>query len=341
MRRELLCLEPATPPRLSLRSVDIPRPGPGQALVRVQATSVNPIDVKRSGGYGRRLLALKGAAQFPLVLGNDIAGTVEAMGDSASHFQRGQPVFGLLATGRAAGAHATHVVVPYKQLIAAPGQADPLALATLPYCFTTMWLALRATGLTASDAGKARVLIHGATGGLGRLAMQVLRPRGCRITAVCGRGQRQVGLELGAEVAIDRGPGSLDSLPTDFDAVLNFADWDDDLVLASRLGPHAMGHATTVHPLLGNFDRLGWLRGALACRRDRSKVRAVVAARAPRARYVWTVFKPDREALQALAEGVRDARISLPVGITAPLSNAMAAFDHVSAGRPGRAVLVP
>jgi hypothetical protein len=102
-----------------------------------------------------------------------------------------------------------------------------------------------------------------------------------------------------------------------------------------------MGQATTVHPLLANFDRLGWLGGAWACRRDWSRVRHIVASRAPKARYAWTIFKPDPEALDALAEGIRARRIVLPIGVTVPLTNAIAAFDHVSAGRPGRAVLLP
>jgi NADPH:quinone reductase-like Zn-dependent oxidoreductase len=233
------------------------------------------------------------------------------------------------------------VVVPQEHLVAAPEQADPLALAVLPYSFTTMWLALRSTGLTASNARRARVLIHGASGGLGRLAMQVLLPWGCCITAVCGRGQRQAALDLGAEAAVERGAGSIESLPADFDAVLNFASWDDDAALTSRLGPRATGQATTVHPLLGHFDRLGWLRGVFACRRDRNSVRAAIAARAPGARYAWTVFRPDREALVALADGVRDGRIALPVGVAVRLDDAIAAFDHVSAGLPGRAVLLP
>jgi len=341
MRRELLCTEPSSPPHLSVRSVDIPRPGPGQVLVRVQATSVNPIDAKRAAGYGQRLLKLKGAGRFPLVLGNDVAGTVQAVGKGVSQFAAGQPVFGLLGTGRAGGAHASHVLVPQAQLMAAPAQADPAALAVLPYTFTTMWLALRSTGLDASNAKGARVLILGASGGLGQLAMQAVRGWGCRVTAICGRGQRRVALELGAEVAIERGPGVLEALPADFDVALNFASWEDDAMLASRLGPRALGQATTVHPLLGNFDRLGWLRGAIACRSDWAKVRAVIASRAPGARYAWTVFKPDREALAVLAEGIRDATIALPIGATAHFDNAIAAFQHVSAGLPGRAVLLP
>lgn len=341
MRRELICTEAGTPPRLAVRSVPLPQPGTGEVLVRVQATSVNPIDVRRAAGYGRRLLGLKGAARFPLVLGNDVAGIVEGIGAGVTRFARGQRVFGLVGTGGAGGTHASHVVVPQDLLLPAPDDADLAALAVLPYSFTTMWLALRSTGITAGSARGARILIHGANGGLGRLAMQLLHHRGSEITAICGKGQRQACLDLGAVVAIEYGPGRIESLPAEFDVVLNFANWDDDALLASRLGPQALGQATTVHPLLANFDRLGWLGGAWASHRDRTRIRAIVASRAPKARYAWTIFKPDQEALKALAEGVRARSLALPIGVAVPFDDAVAAFDHVSAGRPGRAVLLP
>ena len=341
MQRELICTEPATPPRLAVRRAQLRAPGAGEVLVQVQATSVNPIDVKRAAGYGGRLLGLKGAARFPLVLGNDVAGIVMDIGAGVARFARGQRVFGLLGTGRAGGAHASHVHVPQDFLLPAPDDADPNALAALPYSFTTMWLALRSTGISADNARGARVLINGATGGLGRLAMQVLHHWGSEITAICGKGQQQIGVDLGARVAVEHGPGCIESLPSNFDAVLNFANWDDDALLASRLGTKALGHATTVHPLLSNFDRMGWLGGALASRRDRSRVHAVVASRAPKASYAWTIFKPDREALHALAEGVRARRVALPIGIAKSFDHAVAAFEHVSGGRPGRAVLLP
>lgn len=341
MRRELVCTEAASPPHLLVRTVQRPRPGATEVLVRVEATSVNPIDAKRAEGYGRRLLGLKGAGRFPLVLGNDVAGVVEAVGAGVRGFAPGQRVFGLIGTGRAGGAHASHVVVPEKQLLPAADGADSHALAVLPYSFTTAWLALRGIGIGAHNMRGMKVLIHGATGGLGRLAMQVLQPGGSRITAICGKGQCQAALDLGAEVAVERGPACIPSLPSDFDAILNFAAWDDDALLASRLGPRALGQATTVHPLLAHFDRRGWPGGAWACLRDRRHVRAIVTSRAPRARYGWVVFRPDLQALSVLGQMVHAGSVSLPVGICTSFDNAIAAFEHVCAGRPGRALLWP
>ena len=341
MRTELTSTAWSEPPGFAVRRTDVPAPGQGQVLVRVEATSVNPIDVKRAAGYGRRLLGLKGAATLPVVLGNDVAGTVQEVGPGVSAWSKGQAVFGLVGTGRAPGAHASHVVVPQDQLVAAPKSASSSALAVLPYSFTTMWLAIMSTGLRRSNATGARVLVNGANGGLGRMALHLLRRWGSRVTAICAHGSRKDCVALGAELALERAPGCIESLPSDYRIVLNFGSWEDDASLASRLGADALGHATTVHPLLSNFDRLGWLRGALASRSDWTRVRSRVAERAPHARYAWAMFKPDRGALDALAESVRDHGLSLPVGVAVPFGNATTAFAHVASGQAGRAILLP
>ena len=159
--------------------------------MHVQATAVNPIDARRASGYGRRLLGLKGAATFPLVLGNDLAGVVEAVGTGVTRFAPGQRVFGVVATGKEGGAHASHVVVPQEQLRAAPAEVDLETLAVLPYSFSTMWLALRSSGLDAANAAGMRVLVNGASGALGQLSLQLLRAWGGEVTAICGRGKRR------------------------------------------------------------------------------------------------------------------------------------------------------
>ena len=182
--------------------------------MRVEATSVNPIDARRAGGYGKRLLGLKGAGRFPLVLGNDLAGRVEAVGPGVSQFAPGQRVFGLVATGKGGGAHASHVVVPEALLRPAPKDTEAAALAVLPYSFTTMWLAVRSTRLTAANAAGKRVLVHGAAGALGRLALQMLSGWGCRVTAICDVGKTDDCRALGARLAVERGPQAI-PLPAD------------------------------------------------------------------------------------------------------------------------------
>lgn len=340
--QEWLCLAPGQHAAFALRSRELAAPGPGQVLVQVQASAVNPIDVKRCAGYGRRLLALKGAARFPLALGNDLAGVVLAVGPGDVPFQTGDRVFGLLPTGRH-GAHASHVLAPARLLRAAQQDHASAELAVLPYTFTTLWLALRGVGLDPRNAKGKEVLVHGASGGLGQLALQVLTWWGARVTAVCSTAHVQTCHDLGAAVVVDRTRRELSTLPTLYDASLNFANWRDEATLIGRLKPGALGHATTVHPLLGSFDMHGWLGGGWRAFRAWSTMRHLTAARGGRGtRYAWTIFQPDAPALDAL-KALLDANIGLhlPIGLQVPFAQGQQAFAHVAQPRAGRAVLTP
>lgn len=337
--QQWLCLEPDQPTRFALRTSELPAPGAGQVLVQLEASSVNPIDAKRAGGYGRRLLAIKGAARFPLVLGNDLAGRVLAVGAGTS-FKPGDRVFGLVPTGPQ-GAHASHVLADAALLRPAPRSHTSVQLAALPYTFTTLWLALRGVGLGQHNAAGKVVLVHGASGGVGQLALQLLSRWGAHVTAVCSTAHVQTCTALGAATVWDRTRGPLSALPAHHDASFNFASWQDEAALIGRLRPGALGHATTVHPLLGSFDERGWWRGGWHAYRAWSTMRRSCVAQGGRgARYAWTVFQPDAAALDAL-RGLLDtpAGLHLPIGVQVPCAQADQAFAHVAGQRPGRAVI--
>jgi reticulon-4-interacting protein 1, mitochondrial len=89
----LVCLGPSS--GFEVRPVLRRKPAAGEIEVAVAAASVNPIDVRRAQGYGRRLLSLVGAGRFPMVLGNDFAGMVTALGDNVDAFKIGDRVYGV------------------------------------------------------------------------------------------------------------------------------------------------------------------------------------------------------------------------------------------------------
>ena len=335
--RRLVCLAPAAPPRFEVRDAALPAPGKNEVLVEQVASSINPIDAKRASGYGARLLSLRGAGKFPLVLGNDVAGIVRALGPGVSGLAVGTRVVGLMPTG-AAGAHASHVVVPAQWVRPVIAGTKLLELAALPYSFTTMWLSLRAAGLNGSNARGRQVLVNGAAGGLGRMALFVLRGWGAHVTAVDSAERLPDCGALGAGVLVPRGADALQRLPDDFHAVLNFGSWQDDADLSARLGLDALGHSTTVHPLLAEFDAHGWLGGAWRSWKLRQQARQRVAARARSARYAWVVFQPDERALKAML-ACHAAGLRLPLGWTGDMEQAAAGFEHVRSAAPGRAVL--
>ncbi|CAN7729619.1 zinc-binding alcohol dehydrogenase [Variovorax sp. LjRoot290] len=336
--RSLVCLTPEDPPRLSVRDMPLRPPGRGELVVEQLASAINPIDVKRAGGYGRRLLSLRGAGHFPLVLGNDVVGIVRDHGPDVSTPPLGAMVVGISPTGRY-GAHASHVVIPARHVRPVPPGTDLMELAALPYCFTTMWIALRAAGLRPVTAAGRKVLVNGASGALGRMALHVLRTWGALTTAVASAAHLPACKELGADELVPRGNGALGQLPSDFAAVLNFGSWADDAQLSARLADHAFGHSTTVHPLLANFDSHGWLGGARHSYSTRRASRAQVAARSTSARYAWVLFQPDEEALEALLAAFA-AGLRLPVGWTGTPDDAASGFERVRAGAQGRSVLV-
>ncbi|MGH6646641.1 alcohol dehydrogenase catalytic domain-containing protein [Aquabacterium sp.] len=340
--QQLLCLAPGNPAQFALRPRQLPALARGQVLVRVEASSVNPIDAKRSTGYGRRVLALMGAASFPLALGNDLAGVVQSVGPGEATWKPGDRVFGLVPTGPQ-GAHASHVLVQSKHLRAAPAHCTSLELAALPYTFTTLWLALQSVGLDQHNAKGKEVLVHGASGGLGQLALQVLNHWDARVTAICSTAHVQTCRDLGAAVVVDRTRRALSTLPSAYDASFNFATWQDEATLISRLKRGAMGHATTVHPLLDSMDVHGWIKGGWKAYRAWSAMRGLaVTTKGRGTHYAWTIFQPNGQALDALQELLAaNAGLHLPIGLTAPLSQGKQAFAHVTQQRAGRAIITP
>ena len=144
----LFCLGPAADAALEVRRVPRRDPAADEVEMAMEAASVNPIDVRRAEGYGRRLLSLLGAGKFPMVLGNDFAGTVATTGAKVSELKPGDRVYGLKPTS-ADGTHTSHVVVKAAYVLRAPAGGDLLTLAALPYSFVTMWLAVRGAGIDA------------------------------------------------------------------------------------------------------------------------------------------------------------------------------------------------
>jgi hypothetical protein len=197
-----------------------------------------------------------------------------------------------------------------------------------------MWLAARAVGLTRQSAPRKPVLVDGAAGGLGTLALQTLSNWGAKATAVAKAADLPSYLAAGAAEAVDREQNPFLMLRGRFDATLNFAAWDDERALLKCLREGALGHATTVHPLLRNFDENGWVGGGWRTMRDKREMRASLPKGTRR--YAWVLFRPEAEALSETARLVELGRLSLPIGIRAPLRNARDAFEHMRRRLPRR-----
>ncbi len=184
-------------PRVTER--EVPVPGPGQVLVRVRATSVNPIDWKQASGKGRPIIT----ASFPgFVPGYDLAGEVESIGPGVTGFTRGQRVHTRLS-GRAGGANAEFVLAGLDVLQPMPEKMDFAQAAGLPLAGMTALQGLRDACLLPMHKARQRVLIIGASGGVGHLAVQIARSTGATVVGVCSGRNAELVRRLGASEVVD------------------------------------------------------------------------------------------------------------------------------------------
>jgi NADPH:quinone reductase-like Zn-dependent oxidoreductase len=155
-----------------------PQPGPGQVLIRIDAAGINPMDRKIAAG---ELQA--GPARFPLILGADLAGIVEAAGEGATKFAPGEEVFGALLNPPfgSTGTYAERVAVSEEAALArVPRGLDPIVAAALP---TAGGAALAIVESLEPLSGKTLLLV-GAAGGIGSFATQLAANAGAQVIAV-------------------------------------------------------------------------------------------------------------------------------------------------------------
>jgi NADPH:quinone reductase-like Zn-dependent oxidoreductase len=204
------------PDVFEMTTVPRPEPLPTELLVRVHAAGVNPLDWRTRAGFPTPVRHALGRP--PHILGWDVAGVVEAVGDGEHLFSVGQEVFGLLWLPRQAGAYAQFVTAPSRQFARTPAGLDHVHAAAVPLAGLTAWQAL--TELAHLKAGE-RVLIHAAAGGVGHLAVQIAKHLGAHVTATASRGNHDFVLALGADEVIDYRTTPFEDAATDIDVVLD------------------------------------------------------------------------------------------------------------------------
>lgn len=158
------------------RELPMPRPAPGEVLVRVEASGVNPLDTKIRSGQ-----AAHARVTPPMVLGIDMAGTVVAVGPDVDRYAPGDEVYGMTGgVGQVAGSLAEYQIADQRLLALRPAGILASEAAALPLASITAWEGL--VDRAAVRAGQ-RVLIHGGGGAVGHVAVQLAVARGAEVTA--------------------------------------------------------------------------------------------------------------------------------------------------------------
>jgi NADPH:quinone reductase-like Zn-dependent oxidoreductase len=194
---------------------EMPRPaaGEGEVLIRVHAAAVNPFDCAARAGY----VASWFNYSFPLILGLDVSGVVEAVGAGVTTLAPGDAVYAR-SNPAVNGAYAEYIVLPADQVAAKPQSLDHIHAAAIPHVLLTAWAAL-IQGAELSE--KQTVLIHGAAGGVGHMAVQLAGMRGARVIGTASDYNLAFLRELGVAEAIDYNRTPFETVVHDVDVVLD------------------------------------------------------------------------------------------------------------------------
>ena len=189
------------PDVLELKEVEKPTPQDNEVLVKVHAASVNAADwhLLTADIFLVRLMAGGLLRPKDTMLGADVAGRVEAVGRSVKEFQPGDAVFGDVF-GHGSGSFAEYTSVPESALVMKPANLSFEAAAAVPLAAVTALQGLRDKGRIQSGQ---RVLINGASGGVGTFAVQIAKSFGAEVTAVCSTRNLDQARSLGADHVID------------------------------------------------------------------------------------------------------------------------------------------
>jgi NADPH:quinone reductase-like Zn-dependent oxidoreductase len=242
-----------------LRMMEVPRPEPGAGEVRVAvvAAAVNPADVKGIT-IGMRILH---ARKFPMIMGYDFSGRVDAVGTGVQGWKAGDEVFGFVPYSPFTrwGTFAEHTIVKATTLARKPASVPHETAAAVSTVGLTAWQLLRKSPGCGPGT---RVLVTGASGGVGSVAIGIVRALGGEVDAVCSSAHRDYVLGLGAGQVFDRGQADWRSVLKGpyqhvLDAAGSFAFSDFRKVLAPK------GAFSTTLPTSSFFRGLpgAWLSG--------------------------------------------------------------------------------
>ena len=229
----------------------MPKVGPGMVLVKVKAASVNPVDWKIIAGYLDSIMDV----QFPAIPGWDVAGVVESVGIDARHFQPGDEV---ISYGRKdfvhGGSFAEYIALPERLVARKPQTLSWEEAAGLPLAGLTAYQVLTRLGVQPAET----LLIHGGSGGVGSLGIQIAVAAGARVIATASEKNHDFLRALGAE-PVSYGEGLAERVralaPGGVDVVADFVGGTVDATLAvlAPKGRHASITDDTVEQYGGTW----------------------------------------------------------------------------------------
>ena len=301
-------------PELVLRpgEIEVPSIGAGDVLIRVRATSVNTPDWATVAGVPYILRPGVGLRRPRRpVRGSDIAGVVEAVGQQVTDLAPGDEVFG--TTRARAGAFAQYAVAPATQLASKPAELTFTDAAASVMSGLTALVAMRDVAQVSAGT---RVLINGASGGVGTMAVQIAKALGAEVTGVCGSRNIELVRSLGADHLIDYTKEDFTQSGRRFDVILDNVLNHPPKAVVRVLAPNGTFLPNSIGNTGGLFAGLPRMARAVLMRLGSTNVRLVTPAM-------------NRENLAALGRLLESGEVRVVIAQTYPLGQAARAVTHM------------
>lgn len=199
----------------AIREVPIPDVKPDEVLIRIHAIGIDQIDIKTRKGSG---MASKYSPEDPIILGWDVSGVVVEKGTEVTDLETGDEVFGTINFPGKGGAYAEYIAAPANHLAKKPENISHPEAAAATQSPLTAWQALVKTGKLHEGM---KVLIHGAAGGVGNYAVQIVKSFGANVTATAAGKDFQFVKDLGADEIIDYQTQQFEEITDGFDLILD------------------------------------------------------------------------------------------------------------------------
>ncbi|XP_054163500.1 reticulon-4-interacting protein 1 homolog, mitochondrial-like [Oppia nitens] len=322
---------------------------PTEMLVRVMSSSVNPIDLAMSSGYGRSLLDVLQMTtdygvdaitydRLPLILGRDFCGQVVECGHQVVQYKVGDMVWGALPPFWRSGTLSQFIVADQSHLCLKPSNLSVIDSSAIPYVGLTAWAALHTIGgLNQLNARNKRVLILGGSGGVGSFAIQLLKTWGAHVTTTCAADAIDfVVSNTGADECVDYNSNDLIGYLGTFDLVLNAASIGQHRDLKPEFGVKYLRkwksakYVTLSTPLLNNTDQFGLIIGSglSAFTAIKQTMESCIDGHSVR----WAYFWPNPCALKTITKLVEKNHIKAIIENKISFSDIPLAFNRLARG---------
>ncbi|WP_444886560.1 NADP-dependent oxidoreductase [Microbulbifer sp. JMSA008] len=316
---------------LAFQEANVPEPGASEVLIKINAASINPIDLMVMRGEMKALKKLN----LPVGIGRDLSGEVVAVGSGVSQYRPGEEVFARVGEDHV-GTLAQYLVVDATHLAKKPENLSHEEAASIPLVGLTSYQALiQAAGLKKGE----KVLIHAGSGGIGSMAIQLAKAYGAYVITTTSSANVDWVRKLGADQVIDYKKENYLDLLSDIDVVYDTLgqQYTMDAFKVLKRGGRVVSIAGVLDPLTARELGINWFFRKLIGLKSRPVLKQ---AKDKNAFYRMVIMQANGDQLSELSALYRDKIISPVVDKVYPFSQSLAAFSYLNTKRAKGKVII-